>query len=163
MQILGLSAKFLLRSIFATLFIAVLISAHSADAHEQYPTAQKNYSNGNILGSILGFGIGHSINGNYADKGWKFTLGEALPILLVGSSFLFAYNAPGNYHNSNLGYVLLSIFVVLPLGLATFAGFKIWEIIDLLSTPVNIPLSSNKVAYLSPYGDSEALGLSLFF
>ena len=71
------------------------------------------------LGSVyLGFGIGHAIQGRYGQRGWMMTLGEVGGLALVAGGFMQSC-AQGCGDNA-----------MSTLGIATFIGFKVWEVLD---------------------------------
>lgn len=44
------------------------------------PLTQARYITGGVIGSVVGFGIGHGIVGEYKSMGWVFTMSQALSL-----------------------------------------------------------------------------------
>jgi hypothetical protein len=93
-----------------------------------------NYIAGGIVGTVVGFGIGHGIQGRWSDGGWIFTVGDtaALGTYIAGlviivsdtnvdgsGPFVFTDGAPGH------GVALAVI------GAIAYLGIHIWEIVDI--------------------------------
>ena len=101
------------------------------------PIPQGRYIAGGITGSIVGFGIGHAIQGGgrYRDRGWIFTAGEggSLALMMVG---IFQCLGDSRYddHRSRCdrGAAISAV------GVVGFIGFHIWEIVDLWVAPPKI-------------------------
>ncbi len=94
------------------------------------------YVVGGVLGTWpLGLGIGHAIQGRYAEKGWIFTVGELGSVALILAGIqnctyqygVYGYGSSGCTTNGLVG-----------LGVVGFVGFRIWEIVDLWATPPEI-------------------------
>lgn len=90
------------------------------------------YILGGVLGTYpLGFGIGHAIQGRYSDKGWIFTVGElgSLAVLMAGFGDCVS-RSWSDSSGCNGGLITLGAF--------GFLGFRIWEIVDVWATPLEI-------------------------
>ncbi len=83
-----------------------------------------SYYSGGIAGTYLGFGIGHSIQGRYAEKGWIFSLGEGISIITFFNGALTCAFEDQPCTND-----------ALTIGTAGFIAFRVWEIVDLWLTP----------------------------
>jgi hypothetical protein len=81
---------------------------------------------GGLLGTILGFGTGHAVQSRYAERGWIFTVGE-LGTLSAGGIGLVSCG-------DDLGGLGCSVGVAVGT-LAVFAGFRVWEAIDVWAHP----------------------------
>lgn len=94
------------------------------------PMNDGQYIGGGAVGSIFGFGLGHAIQGRYADKGWIFTVGEtlALTAIVVGFGECAGDAISGNSNCSSGGGTIL-------LGFFGYLGLHTWEIVDLWWTP----------------------------
>lgn len=66
---------------------------------------------GAALSILPGFGIGHTVQRRWRERGWYFTFGEI-------TCFLIATGSGGN-----------------AIGGAGFVGFKIWEVVDAIHGP----------------------------
>lgn len=86
-------------------------------------TSIGQYIAGGIVGSAVGYGIGHAIQGRYSDKGWIFTAGEVAGtlVLISGMRTCTTYNF-FEFRNCDQGQINL--------GFGIFLGFHIWEIVD---------------------------------
>ncbi|MFO8070366.1 MAG: hypothetical protein R6V85_00705 [Polyangia bacterium] len=79
------------------------------------------YAFGGLVGSVVGFGIGHAIHRHYKDCGWVFTLGEGAGLLLFLSTPLLSMFSVLDYG---------AVFGIGIGGIVLWGGFKIWEIVD---------------------------------
>lgn len=89
---------------------------------------------GGVLGTIVGFGTGHIVQGRYGKRGWMFTAGEAgsLSATALGLAICGATDDEDDVEFfSNLDCML----GVVSGGLAIFSGFRIWEIVDVWAVP----------------------------
>lgn len=130
--------------------------------NDTYNTYKKSITNvsraqyiaGGVLGTLMGIGIGHAIQGRYMENGWLFTATQ------LGSAFsLGVFAGQGNEVWTGLSAI-------------TLIGFRIWELIDVWWLPSSHKIVSHKKRngfYASPllYSDNnssqKALGLSLGF
>ena len=137
------------------------------------------YITGGILSYVLGFGIGHAVQGRWTEKGWIFTAGEVASItaILYGVSQANRYDPEYSYgshdHQNRRGrnYALAGIVGLL--------GFRVWGVVDAWVAP---PIHNRKVRALkqqlgltppsygfylappqSPSGSGGVAGLSLRF
>ena len=87
------------------------------------PLSTGRYIAGGIVGTVVGFGIGHAIEGRYVFLGLMFTVVEAAAYaaLIYSLATLFDENSSGG-----------SLFVP---SLAVFIGFHIWEIVSVWVVP----------------------------
>ncbi len=103
------------------------------------PISKGRYIGGGITGSIVGFGIGHAIQGSgrYRDRGWIFTAGEggSIAVMLAGvvNCMGSRRDADGTIRSGcDTGGVLFTT------GALAFVGFRIWEIVDLWVAPPGV-------------------------
>ncbi len=102
------------------------------------------YVVGGILGTYpVGFGIGHAVQGRWAEDGWVFTAGELGSLSLVVAGILGCVDQA--FEGSNCSD-FESAFIVT--GAIGFLGFRIWEIVDVWSKP---PIYNNKYQELKKY------------
>lgn len=98
------------------------------DARAERPEIELgDYIAGGVLGTAVGFGIGHAVQGRWQDKGWIFTVGEAAGITLfaVGVAGLASSVQTGSFDGpSSSSYALVAISML------AISGVRIWEIID---------------------------------
>lgn len=90
----------------------------------------QDYVTGGVVGSLVGFGIGHAFQGRYQRRGWIFTAGESLGLsLLAWRAAECDRQVEENKANGSKdkGCDDVGAFV----GFGTFLGFRIWEAIDL--------------------------------
>lgn len=148
--------------------LLMILMASQVIAFEQETTTEDRYIAGGVVGSVIGLGIGQAINGNYTNSGWVFTLTEVPSLaMLIAGAMIYHIGAPYMTYQQakNLGTGLL-----IP-GVLLFAGFRIWDIVDLWSMPyVGKPLQNTNVAKKKPeqyslhiFEDGEVHGLSFRF
>jgi len=95
---------------------------------------------GGLIGTTIGFGLGHVATGEYLERGWVFTLGE------LGTAFtgLLGFGIAlgdglsnlcesSNCHRSDHGALGPTLMLAGGIG---FAAFKGWEIYDVWSRPL---------------------------
>lgn len=82
---------------------------------------------GGLVGTGFGLGLGHLVIGKYGEMGWVFTVGEiaSAAAMSMGAAQL----ATGVFYGDDGGADLLWI------GMASYVGFRIWEIIDVWTRP----------------------------
>ena len=83
---------------------------------------------GGLLGTIVGFGTGHIVYGQYADRGGIFTATElgSLSVTFIGG-VTFALGGLSNVSTVGLAEIYI--------GLLSFTAFKVWEIVDVWTLP----------------------------
>lgn len=86
------------------------------------------------LGSTLGLGLGHAIQGRYGEEGGFFTISELGSLIVIGAGLLEC-SSPGDYlffkspdftPSEQAGCRLIKA------GSLTFVGIRIFEVLDLL-------------------------------
>lgn len=82
------------------------------------------YIAGGIVGSVVGFGSGHAIQGRYLHDGWIFTLleGSLLGIGAAAGDF-----SPGYLGSGRIGVQGVTLFMLM--------GVRVWQIVDLWAKP----------------------------
>lgn len=122
------------------------------------------YVTGGIVGT-LGFGLGHAVQGRYLERGWIFTLGQTASVLALGATSVGAFV-------SCIDGCSDSAAIAPSLAVLAFAGFYIWEKIDLWLVP---PRRNRKIRTLkkrrsatsqlrpSIIADRHMVGGSVFF
>jgi hypothetical protein len=94
---------------------------------------------GGILGTTVGFGLGHLAMGEYAEAGWMYTVGEALGVgtFLFGTSQISNCWLSDNYNCQEKPRIikgpLVGAFILT--GLVMFSAAKLTEIFDVWSRP----------------------------
>lgn len=101
---------------------------------------------GATFGTAGGFGMGHAIQGRYYDEGWKWTV---IDTSLIATLAIAAHNCP-NRGLSTSGSIETSAQtssgcdLVLPIGVLSFVGARVWQSVDLWSyatrsfSPLNV-------------------------
>lgn len=116
----------------------LVLTAQEARLLERGEINKARYVIGGILASSYGFGIGHTVQGRWLEKGWVFTTGEvsSLALMLYGfwdldrSSWCRTSEFGTECGDRSRGRALILG------GLATFLGFHIWEAVDAWATPM---------------------------
>ena len=124
-----------------------------------------SYVIGGVLGTWIGLGLGHGIQGRFSQMGWVFTAGELGSIALAAGGV--GQCIASNNCSNGVGAMLL--------GYMGFIGFRIWEIIDVWAAP---PFHNKRYLrlkkslgedepdasfYVAPLGNSVAMGLQFRF
>jgi hypothetical protein len=94
------------------------------------PMSSAQYIFGGALGSLVGFGTGHAIQGRYKEKGWIFTLAESLAVGSIITGAVWTNNLSSK-PNVGKAEALLPVIGFSAVGGAVGLAFHIWEIIDL--------------------------------
>ena len=97
------------------------------------------YIAGGVVGTAVGFGIGHAIEGRYAFPGWIFTAGETISwiTLAVGLSkctTTTTYSSTYGYSDTrDCGGGAKAAIII---GATALVGLRIWEILDVWLVPM---------------------------
>jgi hypothetical protein len=152
----------LLKILIAT-YVALSFSVAHADEDvpqttTRVPVETGKYITGGVLASAVGFGIGHGIQGRYADKGWIFTATEAAGagLTIAGlASCKEETQADGSKETkcNNGGLAIV--------GLGVWIGFHVWEIVDAWTGAT--PVDSTVKAFFIPNPKAPGLGLAYSF
>lgn len=118
----------------------------------QVPITPTRYGIGGAVGSLVGFGIGHAIVGEYHSFGWFFTLTElicmpGIPLLAAGVMAIAAWDGKIGVAFDDLITVWSGFFIT---GLVLTLGLRIWEIIDLWRRPKVQWKTTNSPATTTP-------------
>lgn len=84
--------------------------------------SKDDYVVGGIVGSVVGFGIGHAVQSRYSDYGWVFSIGEGLGV--AGWKII-----PWIMEAS--GYIGRAPTIISRAGLSVLVGLRLWQITDL--------------------------------
>ncbi len=117
------------------------------------------YIAGGLLGTLLGLGIGHAVNGTWREIGRVFTYGE---IIAIGSLTTGLMMTGFDLDGSDLG---TAMFVN---GMIVYVGLRIWEIVDVWLRPIIkgyvAQAHSHRLALVPLVGpDTQGFGLSARF
>lgn len=157
------------------------------DIPEQQPAmtpgiSADSYLQGGIVGTVVGLGLGHAMEGRYtadSGKGFIFTIGEVAPFaIVIGGSLLEWMRDPcsgdaGSHaecRNSDRPRIF-STPDAFNVATAIFIGFKIWEIADIWNYPIrhpkydgsNSPTPSKIQFALAPVDGALAVGMKIDF
>lgn len=144
--------------LFSRAALAVAADDSMSDSAKLQVSTGK-YITGGVLGSTVGFGIGHAVQGRYSDKGWIFTAGEAvgLTLLVAGANQCQKDkdNDPvADKCSSNAASQVL-------LGFASFVGFHIWEVVDVWTGAR--PIDEKTSIFVLPAADKTTVGWNYNF
>lgn len=130
------------------------------------------YITGGVMSAVLGFGIGHAVQGRWRERGWVFTVGGGASLLVTFIGVADTIGCAGHSDNEQCD---TSIGLLVG-GYLAFIGFRIWEIADAFVAPPshNARVRSLKrrlgvstpyalVPYVTPHGDGAIAGLGLRF
>ncbi len=95
-------------------------------------TSTTQYVAGGVTGTLLGFGIGHAVQGRYTYDGWKFTLGQGVALTAVVVGATGCVNNAFDSETKGCSGVNEGLLFG---GLVTLFAFRIWELIDIWATP----------------------------
>jgi hypothetical protein len=86
-----------------------------------------------ILGTTLGFGSGHAIQGRYSERGW-LTIAELSALYVAGAGFLECENGMGYLFGRNPGSTPVNQngCSLIKVGSLVFLGLRIFEFWDLI-------------------------------
>ena len=130
----------------------------------------RRYVVGGVLGTVLGFGIGHAVQGRYsADYGWLYTAGELSGWVVLGAGFAKAAKCTEEEYLDDLRDRCLRTSGLMALtGYLLFAGLKITETITVwlpstdkyIITEAEVETEPHELRVL-PVFNTESLGLAL--
>ncbi len=105
-----------------------------------------HYMGSGIASTILGFGIGHAIQGRWKEGGWVHTALQSGPLAIFGGLVIFMINrdtVDSTGHGPAIdGTVIYFAGVTIGLGLV-MSGLKIWEMVDIWILPDSIRVISS--------------------
>jgi len=132
---------------------------NSSTSSDRVPVSTGKYITGGVLGTTLGFGIGHGVQGRWHDRGWIFTTAESIgtAALIAGlASCKKTTDVNGNDTTdcSDTGAIVAGYGVLL--------GFHIWEIVDVWTGATPVEDNSPK-AFLIPNPKAPGIGVAWSF
>jgi hypothetical protein len=164
--------------------LAISLGLNATASAEAYVTqgpqlSQGRYIAGGLTTLLVGYGVGHAVQGRWAEKGWIFTVGEVASTgLIVGGYGWMASNIYSAGTRTSTGAVystqpnLGGPAGLMVAGSVVLAGFRIWEIIDSFSAPtfdeyqrhasIEKRAPSTELAFL-PLISTESLGFVMTF
>lgn len=90
---------------------------------------------GGLVGTFLGFGTGHAVQGRFSDRGWIFFLGEGAATVAVSMWLVGCIEDDFDLHSDDT--VCNDRVGLLIGGLVAMAVFRTWELIDVWAGPAN--------------------------
>ena len=126
------------------------LSKHDRRILDRGIIPQGRYIAGGIVGSTVGFGIGHAIEGRYRDQGWIFTAGEGASVTAIFVAILACFGDPPP------GQTCTPPVALAWGGLIGLVGFHIWETIDVWVGPTADTRRYHELRKLG-YRSSDAL------
>lgn len=87
------------------------------------------YVLGGVVGTYVGLGLGHAIQGRYSSRGWIYTVGEVTStgLIVVG---IFPCGLGSDSSDSSASCLTFTI------GMAGYIAFRAWEAVDLWVAPL---------------------------
>jgi hypothetical protein len=82
---------------------------------------------GGLLGTFVGLGTGHIAQGRWGERGWIFTVGEVVTYGILLAEMIDCWEISGDNSGCDEGWIVA--------GALGFAGFRIWEIVDVWAYP----------------------------
>ncbi len=115
-----------------------MLSTDEVEVYQYGKISNASLIGGGLLGTFFGLGTGHIVEGQYGKKGWIFTVGELGSIAVISVGLAQAVNAGidcsfgsgNNCSKSGDGLIIT--------GTLAYVGFRIWEIIDVWTTPSRV-------------------------
>lgn len=104
--------------------------ARAAPSSQTQPAASPGISPGHyaaagVVGTVIGYGVGHAVAGEWSDFGWIFTAGELTPLLVGGATLSFERLNDEDRDNDAMGIALL----------VGYGVFRVIEIVDIWTRP----------------------------
>ena len=138
--------------------------------------SQGKYIGGGVTSILVGFGVGHAVQGRYKQKGWMFTVGEGLALggyialVLRGASSALTDLSEATESESEavpeISGKTKSSFGIASALLLVYSGLRIWEMVDAWMLPSDYKVVQEPALQLKPLvslakDSSLNLGLSL--
>lgn len=125
---------------------------------EQPPgtTSSDRYIAGGLLGTIVGFGFGHMVNGTWHNTGWIFTLSQSVSLTMMSLGLATALT--GENFGEKMMYAGMIGHLVSRVGetIDVWARPKVYNVTELVPVP-NSPVPR---AQLSPWFAPGSAGIS---
>jgi hypothetical protein len=100
------------------------------------PLTTDQYVFGGVVGTVVGFGIGHAIVGEYHTMGWVFTMTQVLSLSIpIFAAIVMGIRYWEGSAGATVDHLITAWGVCLWIGIALWAAFRVWEIVDLWLRP----------------------------
>ena len=131
------------------------VVAEEASSSSKVPVPTGKYITGGVIASAIGLGIGHGIEGRYADKGWIFTATEAtgIAMMVAGCNDRKDRDGDGDKECNNAGLAAAGVVIAV--------GFHVWEVVDIWTGAT--PVDTQPVAFLLPNPEAPGIGVAWRF
>lgn len=143
--------------------IASWLALHSPAFAETSDKPKGQLIAGKIVGTTVGFGVGHLILQDWSTKGWAFTgtqvIGSALINIAAGKAGTHANAFTNDVSLKHLNAREKALYYS---GLGLFLGSRLWEIVDLWSN-YRLPASPDEASRVNPPSSQLAIGLTPIF
>lgn len=148
---------------------------------QQPQMTQGQYLAGGLTSLFVGWGVGHAIQGRYAERGWIFTLGEAASFGMFFGGYGWAAaniishterSSRSNFDTRNSIPNMGGPASLMVAGGIAFTAIRIWEVIDAFAAPysdsrpyygaIEKPVASTKLAFV-PWVAPNSAGFLMQF
>lgn len=123
------------------------------ESSDRVPVSTGKYITGGVLGSILGFGIGHAVQGRWQQKGYIFTIGQSAGLLAFTTGFAQCLKDNSENTATDCSSSQKSLMLA---GYGAMIGFHIWEIVDVWTGARPVSQESQASAMILPTANNGA-------
>lgn len=129
------------------------------ESSDKVPVSTGKYITGGILGTAVGFGIGHGIQGRYSERGWIFTVGEAAGLAAIIAGAQSCYDSSTKTPKTSEGCTN----ALFSGGLIVALGFHIWEVVDVWTGARPVEDAPSVTGYILPTAQDVKFGVAYRF
>lgn len=129
---------------------------------DKVPVSTGKYITGGILGSVLGFGIGHAIQDRYSGMGLTFTIAEGAGVLIAASGLAQCDTSKTDTYGNKIKCSDSASSQIL-LGYGIALGFHIWEIVDVWTGATPVETEQKSAFLIIPQKEGALFNFSYIF